>query len=91
MRDLLTEIQFKGLGEVPLKDLEGKMEEDFIPKALQKEMKDIGRKRNSQVLQVMEENEEIFLFPPPQFKNHIKGPHALLPHLRIDISWTGVV
>ena len=34
VRDLLTEIQLEGLGEVPLKDLEGGMEEDFIPKAL---------------------------------------------------------
>ena len=33
-RDLLTEIQFEGLGEVPLEDLEGEMEEDFIPRAL---------------------------------------------------------
>ena len=33
-RNLLTEIQFKGLGEVPLEDLEGEMEDDFIPKAL---------------------------------------------------------
>ena len=33
-RDLLTEIQFEDLGEVPLKDLEGEMEKDFIPKAL---------------------------------------------------------
>ena len=91
MRDLLREIQLEDLEEVPLKDLEGEMEEDSIPKALWKEMRDIGRKRNGQVLQVMGEKEEIFLFPPLQFKNHIKGPHPLLPHLRIDFSWTGVV
>ena len=90
MRDHLREIQFEGLGEVPLEELEGEMEEDSIPKPLWKEIREIGRKRNHQVLQVMGEKEEIFLFPPLQFKNHIKGSHPLLPHLRIDFSWTRV-
>ena len=53
VRDLQREIQLKDLGEVPLEDLEGEMVEDSIPKVLWKEMKDIGRKRNGQVLQVM--------------------------------------
>ena len=91
MRDLQREIQLEGLGEVPLKDVEGEMEGEFIPKALWKEMRDIGRKKNGQVLQVMGEKEEIFLSPPPQLMNHIKGPLPLLPHLRIDFSQTGVV
>ena len=43
VKDLLRDIQLEGLGEVPLKDLEGEMEEDSTPKALWKEMKDIGR------------------------------------------------
>ena len=91
MRDHLREIQFEGLGEVLLKELEMEMEEDSILKPLWKEIREIGRKRNSQVLQVMGQKEEIFLFPPPQLKNHIKGPHLLLPHLRIDFLQTGVV
>ena len=84
-------MQLEGLGEVLLKELEGEMEEDSILKPLWKEIREIGRKRNGQVLQVMGEKEEIFLFPPPQFKNHNKVPHPLLPHLRIDFSWTGIV
>ena len=91
MRDLLREIQLKGLGEVPLEDLEGEMEEEFIPKDLWEEVRDIGRKKSGQVLQVMGEKEEIFLSPPPQLMNHIKGPLPLLPHLRIDFSQTGLV
>ena len=50
MRDLLREIQLKDLGEAPLKDLEGEMVEDSIPKALWKEMKIIGKQRNGQIL-----------------------------------------
>ena len=91
MRDLLREILLEDLGEVPLKDLEEEMGEDSIPKALWKEMRDIGRKRNGQVLQVMGEWGEIFPSPPPQLVDHIKGPLPLLPHLRIDFIWTGVV
>ena len=91
MRDLLREIQLKDLGEAPLEDLEGEMVEDSIPKALWKEMRDIGRKRNGQVLQVMGERGEIFLSPPPQLANHIKGPLPLLPYPRIDFLQTGVV
>ena len=90
MRNLLREIQVEDLGEVPLKDVEGEMEEDSIPKVLWKEMRDIGRKRNGQVLQVMGGG-EIFPSPPPQLVDHIKGPLPLLPHLRIDFLWTGVV
>ena len=33
VRDLLREIQLEDLGEAPLEDLEGEMEEDSIPKA----------------------------------------------------------
>ena len=91
MRDLLREIQLEDLGEVPLEDLEGEMEEELIPKALWKEMRDLGRKKNGQVLQVMGDKEEIFLSPPPQLTNYIKGTLPLLPHLRIDFSQSGVV
>ena len=91
MSDLLREIQLKDLGEVPLKDLEGEMGEDSIPKALWKEMRDIGRKRNGQVLQVMGERGQIFPSPPPQLADHIKGPLPLLFHLTIDFLQTGVV
>ena len=66
------------------------MEEDSIPKALWNEMREIGGKGNGQVLQVMGEKEEMFLSPPPQLKEHTKGLLTILPHLRIDFSWTGV-
>ena len=91
MRDLLREIQLEDLGEAPLEDLEGEMVEDSIPKALWKEMKGIGRNRNGQALQVMGEKGEIFPSPPLQLMDHIRGPLPLLPHLRIDFLWTGVV
>ena len=91
MRHLLREIQLEDVGEVPLKDLEGEMGEDSILKVLWKEMRDIGRKRNGQVLQVMGEMGEIFPSLPLQLMDHIKGPLPLLPHLRIDFLWAGVV
>ena len=34
VRDHLREIQLEGLGEVPLKELQGEMEEESIPKVL---------------------------------------------------------
>ena len=91
MRDLLRDTILEDLREAPLKDLEWEMVKDSISKALWKEMRDIGRKRNGQVLQVMGERGEIFLSPPPQLTDHIKGPLPLLPHLRIDFLWTGAV
>ena len=91
MKDLLREIQLGDLGEVPLEDLEEEMEEDSIPKALWKGMRDIGRKRNGQVPQVIGERGEIFPSPPPQLVDYTKGPLPLLPHPRIDFLWTGVV
>ena len=91
VRDHLREIQFKGLGEVLLEDLEGETEEDSIPKALSKEIREIGRKKNGQVLQVMGEKEEIFPSPLLQLKDHTKGLLPLLPHQRIDFLPTGVV
>ena len=87
----MREVQLEDLGEVPLNDLEEEMGEDSIPKVLWKEIRDIGRKRNGQVLQVMRERGEIFPSPPPQLADHIKGPFPLLSHLRIDFLWTGVV
>ena len=51
VRDCLKEIQSDGLGEVVLlMELEGEMEEDSIPRPLWKEIREIGRKRNGQVL-----------------------------------------
>ena len=91
MRDLLREIQLEDLVEAPLKDLEGEMEEGSIPKVLWKEMRDIGRKRKGQVLQVTGERGEIFPSPPPQLADHIKGPLPLLPYLKIDFLQTGAV
>ena len=44
-------------------EMEGEMEEDSIPGPLWKEIKEIGRKRNGQVLQVMEEEEEVLTLP----------------------------
>ena len=72
-------------------EMEGEMEEDSIPRPLWKEIREIGRKRNGQVLPVMEEEGETSLFLPLQYKSHNKGPHPLLPHLKIDFSWIGVV
>ena len=91
MRDLLREIQLKDLGEVPLEDLEGEMGEDSIPKALWKEMRNIGRRRNGQILKVIGERGEIFPSPPPPIVYHIKGPLPLLPNPRIDFLQTAVV
>ena len=91
MRDLLREIQLDDLGEAPLKDLEGEMVEDSIPKALWKEMRDMGKKKNGHVLQVMEEGGEMFPSPPLQPTDHIQGPLPLLHHQKIDFLWTGAV
>ena len=50
VRDCLKEKQSKGLGEVLPVEMEGEMEEDSIPRPLWKEIREIGRRRNSQVL-----------------------------------------
>ena len=50
VRDHLKENQSEGLGEVLLMEMEGEMEEDSIPRPLWKEIREIGRKRNGQVL-----------------------------------------
>ena len=91
VRDHLKEKQSEGFGEVLPMEMEGEMEEDSIPRPFWKEIKEIGRKRNGQVLQVMEEEGETSLFLPLQYKSHNKGPHPLLLHLRIDFSQIGVV
>ena len=54
-------------------EMEGEMKEDSIPRPLWKEIREMGRRRNGQVLQVMEEEGEISLFLPPQYKSHNKG------------------
>ena len=68
VRDHLKEKQSEGLREI----LPMEMEEDSIPSPLWKEIRELGRKRNGQVLQVMEEEGETSLFLPPQYKSHNK-------------------
>ena len=72
-------------------EMEEEIGEVSIPRPLWKEIREIGRRRNGQALQVMEGEEETSLFLPLQYKNQNKGPHPLLLHLKIDFSWTGVV
>ena len=67
------------------------MEGDIILRHLQKEIRDTNRRRNGEYLQVLEEEAQTFLFPPPHNENHhIELPPLLLP-LRIDFSQIGVV
>ena len=82
----------QGFGRGSSQGFEGEMVEDSIPKALWKEMRDIGRKRNGQVLQVMGERGEIFPSPSPQLADHINGPLPILLHPRIDFftDWSSV-
>ena len=67
------------------------MVEDCIPKALWKEIRDIGKQRNGQILQVREEGEVMFLSPPLQLTVDNQGPHSLLPHQKIDSLQIGAV
>ena len=78
MRDCLKENQSESLGEVLPMEMEGEMEEDSIPGPLWKEIREIGTKRNGQILQGVGEEEETFLFLPVPFKSHNKGPSPLL-------------
>ena len=67
------------------------MVEDSIPKAFWKEMRDIGKKRNGQVLQVMEEKGEIFPSPPPQPTDYIQGPPTPAPsEERLFMDWSSI-
>ena len=68
----MKEKQSEGLGGVLPMEIEEEMGEDSIPRPLWKEIREIGRRRNGQFLQVMEEEEEMSLFLPPQNKNHKK-------------------
>ena len=54
-------------------------------------MKDIGKKRNGQFLQVIKEEGGIFPSLPLQPTDHIQGPLPFLPHLKIDFLQTGAV
>ena len=92
MRDLLRETQLEGLGEAPLKGLEGEMVEDSIPKVLWKEMKDIDKKRNGQFLQVMEEKGGIFPSLPLQPTDHIPGclPTPTPSEDRLFTDWSSI-
>ena len=87
----LKEKQSEDFGGVLPMVMEEEMGEDSIPRLLWKEIREIGRRRNGQVLRVMEEEEETSLFLSLQYKNHNKQPHPLLLHLKIDFLWTGVV
>ena len=50
VRDHLKEKQSEGLGEVLPMEIEEEMGEDSIPRLLWKEIREIGRRRNGQVL-----------------------------------------
>ena len=50
VRDHLKEKQSEGLGEVLPMEMEGEIEGDSIPRPLWKDIKEIDRKRNGQVL-----------------------------------------
>ena len=91
VRDCLKEKQIEGLEEVLPVEMEEEMEEYFILRPLQREIREIGRRRNGQFLQVMEGEGETFLFLPPQYKDRNIELHPLLLLLRIDFSWIGVV
>ena len=72
-------------------EIEEEVGEHSILRPLWRELREIGRRRNGQVLQVMEEEGETFLFLPPQYNNHNKKLHPLLLHLKTVFSWIGVV
>ena len=91
VRDHLKEKQSEGLGEVLPTEMEGEMEEDSILRPLWKEVKKIDRKKSGQILQVMEEEEEMYPFLPLQYKSHNKGPHPLQHHLKIGFLQIGIV
>ena len=63
VRDCLKEKQCEGLEEVLPMEMEEEVGKDSIPRLLMKEMRGIDRRRNGQVLQVIEE-EETSLFLP---------------------------
>ena len=50
VKDHLKEKQTEGLEEVLLMEMEEEMEEDFILRPLQREIREIGRRRNGQFL-----------------------------------------
>ena len=79
----MRETQPEGLEEAPLE--EGEMVEDFIPKALWKEMKVIVKQRNGQILQVKEEEGVMFPSTPLQ----LIGPLQHQPHQKTGSSQTG--
>ena len=91
MKDHLRERQTKGLEEVLSVEMGEEMEGDFILRHLQKEIKEIGRRKNGQYLQVMEGETEMFLFLPPQYKNCHIELHPLLLPLKINFLQIGVV
>ena len=91
VRDHLKENHSEVLGKVLSMELEVEMEKNSIPRLPWKEIREIGGKRNGQVLQVRGEQEETFPCLPPPFKSHNKGPRPLLLHLKTDFSWIRVV
>ena len=95
-REWLSERPFKretnrGFQELLPMEMEEEMEGDFILGHLQKEIRETGKRRNGQYLQVLEEEAEMFLFLPLQNENHHIEHHPLLLPLRMDFSQTGVV
>ena len=85
MKDHLKEKQIEGLEEVLPMEMEG----DFICRPLQREIREIGWRRNGQYLQVMEGEGETFLFLPS--KEYNIEPHPLLLHQKTDFLQIGVV
>ena len=83
----MRETQPEGLEGAKLK--EGEMVEDFIPKALWKEMKVIVSQRNGQVLQVKEEEGVMFPSTSLQPIADIQGPLQHQPHQKTGSSQIG--
>ena len=86
MKDCLREKPTEGLEEDLPMETEEEMEEDFIPRHLQKGIRETDRRKNGQYLQVLEEEAEMSL----QNGNHHIGLLLPLLPLSIDISQIGV-
>ena len=86
----MGETQPEGLGKAQLEDLlEGEMVEDFIPKALWKEMKVTVKQRNGQNLQVKEEEGVMFPSTPLHPIGDIQRPLQHQPHQKTGSSQIG--
>ena len=91
MKDHLRERQTEGLEEVLPVEMEEETEGNFILRHLQKDIREIDRRRNGRYLLVLEGEAETFLFLTPQNKSHHTELYPLLLPLRIDFLQIGVV